>query len=213
MMVCLAFSKTYANDIESLLVINDRDILLGNPKSPVTLIEYGDYQCPFCAKMFAETEPQLRKEYINTGKVKMIYRNLQFLGAESISASIAAECAKDQGKFWPYRDALFQAKISDLKNSGGENDGFFNSKLFIQLASNIGLNVKTFSMCYNSNKYMNIIKNETDYARAMGVEVTPTVFINKEKVVGAQPYSVFKSLIDIELNKCQHEILRYCNCF
>ncbi len=88
-----------------------RDVILGDPKAPVTVIEYGDYQCPYCGKFFSEDEIPLRDEYIKTNKVRMIFRNFQFLGPESNAAASAAECAKDQKQFWAYHDSIYRPRF------------------------------------------------------------------------------------------------------
>lgn len=115
--------------------ISGRDVVLGEQNAPVTLIEYGDYQCPFCARYFMEVEPLLREEYIKTGKVKMVFRNYPFLGPESVSAAEAAECAKDQGQFWAFHDALYNAEHQD----GREHNGNLNNDLFFKLAKDLKL--------------------------------------------------------------------------
>src|SRR3990167_3005650 len=94
--------------------VSSEDFVLGDQNAPVTIIEYGDYQCPFCGKFFKETEPTLRENYIKTGKVKFVYRDFAFLGQESLWAANAAQCAGEQGKFWEYHDYLYG-------NQNGEN--------------------------------------------------------------------------------------------
>ncbi len=172
--------------------ISDRDVILGDPKAPVTFIEYGDYQCPFCAKFFRETEPLLRENYIKTGKIKMAFRNFQFLGAESVAAAQAAECAKDQGKFWSYHDALYQAEMND----GRENSGNLNRDLFSKIAQTLGLGLTPFLSCYDSGKYKDQVKKDIADAQAIGVDSTPVVFVNDQEVKGALPYSQFQGLIE-----------------
>ncbi len=184
-------------NLTEALKIGNRDVILGDPKAPVTLIEYGDYQCPFCGKMFSQVEPQLREEYIKTGKVKMVYRNFQFLGTESTNAGASAECAKDQGKFWAYHDELYKAEIAD----GKENSGNLNRALFVSLAGKAGLDANAFASCYDSNKYVAQVEKDKNDAGAIGVNSTPTNYINGQMVQGAQPYSAFKSVIDIALQK------------
>lgn len=184
-------------DLSKVLAVGNRDIILGDQKAPVTLIEYGDYQCPFCGKMFTQVEPQLREEYIKTGKVKMVYRNFQFLGAESTNAGASAECAKDQGKFWVYHDELYKAEIAD----GKENSGNLNRALFVNLAEKAGLDANVFASCYDNNKYVAQIEKDKNDASAIGVNATPTNYINGQMVQGAQPYAAFKSVIDLELTK------------
>lgn len=177
--------------------LGGRDAILGNPEAPVTFIEYGDYQCPFCGRFFKQVEPRLRDEYIKTSKIKMVFRNFQILGQESDAAGAASECAKDQGKFWAYHDELYKAETAD----GRENNGNLNRDLFLMLAQNAGLDMTAFVSCLDSNKYIELVKKETADGQAMGLTGTPTSYINGEQVVGAQPYSVFKSVIDIALQK------------
>ncbi len=112
------------------------DVILGDANAPVTIIEYGDYQCPFCGRFFSEVEPLIRSQYIQTGKAKMVFRNYPFLGPESDAAAEAAECAKDQGQYWAYHDALYSAKIQ----SPTENNGILNKDLFEKIASDLKLN-------------------------------------------------------------------------
>ncbi len=180
-----------------LPLVGNRDAILGDEKAPVTLIEYGDYQCPFCGRFFHQVESSLREEYIKTGKVRMVYRNFQILGAESIASGAAAECAKDQSKFWAYHDELYTAETKDNQ----ENNGNLNRDLFLMLAQNVGLDMTAFTSCLDSNKYIEQVKKETADGQIMGLTGTPTTYINGEQVVGAQPYSVFKTVIDIALQK------------
>lgn len=178
------------------LKLTPRDVVLGEAKAPVTFIEYGDYQCPFCGRFFSQVEPQLRENYIKTGKVKMVFRNLQFLGPESVSAAAAAECARDQNKFWEYHDALYVAEIKD----GSENNGNLKQDLFIRLADNLKLDAKAFASCIDSNKYEKQIAQDTSNAQAAGINSTPTSFVNGQKIQGALPYAQFASVIDSALN-------------
>lgn len=181
----------------SLPPVGGRDVILGNVNAPVTVIEYGDYQCPFCGRFFEQVEPQLRDQYIKTGKVKMVYRNFQFLGQESIAAGAAAECAKDQSKFWPFHDALYAAEIAD----GHENNGNLTRDLFVKLAGSVGMDVSQFTSCYDSNKYVAQIQKDRDAASAVGVNSTPTTYVNGKMIQGAQPFFAFAVAIDAELNK------------
>jgi len=132
-----------------ILKIQGGDVVLGDQSAPVTIVEYGDYQCPWCGKFFEETEKPLREEYIKTNQVKMVYRNFAFLGPESTAAAEAAECAKDQGQFWAYHDSLYAAENKD----GAENNGNLNRELFVQIASNLKLDVKVFEVCIDGQKY------------------------------------------------------------
>lgn len=175
--------------------ISARDVILGDPKAPVTLIEYGDYQCPFCGHFFTETEPLLREQYIKTNKVRMVFRNFQFLGPESTAAAAAAECAKDQRQFWNYHDALYRAEVQD----GKERNGNLNRGLFLKIAGDLKLDTNAFTNCIDIQKYTTFIEKDRADAQALGVNSTPTTFVNSQKIVGAEPFTAFKTLIDEEL--------------
>jgi protein-disulfide isomerase len=183
------------------MVLGPRDAILGQTNAPVTIVEYGDYQCPFCTQFFSQTEPQIVSNYINAGSVRMIFRNFAFLGAESIAAAQAAECAFDQNKLWPYHDALYSAKIKDEQSGGSENDGYYKRSLFIQLAQQLGMDTTAFATCIDSGKYSALITKEKTDAGAVGVDSTPSFFVNGVPVVGAQPYSDFSATIDGFLKK------------
>ncbi|MCL5733765.1 MAG: DsbA family protein, partial [Patescibacteria group bacterium] len=107
----------------SVSQITSQDVILGNKNAPVTVIEYGDYQCPYCAEFYNNIEPAL-KIYVQSGKINMIFREMSFIGSESQMAAQASYCAADQGKFWEYHDLVYQTKYDDyFKNGGKENDG------------------------------------------------------------------------------------------
>lgn len=167
-----------AGDVKNKVEVSSRDVILGDTKAPVTLIEYGDYQCPWCGKFFAEVEDKLRKEYIESGKVRMVYRNFAFLGPESFAAAEAAECAKDQSKFWAYHDEIFKAEHKD----GAENNSNLNRELFLKIASDLKLNPTSFTSCLDTNKYTKQVETDTAEGRSAGVRGTPAVFVNGEQV-------------------------------
>jgi protein-disulfide isomerase len=180
----------------AVMALGARDAVLGSASAPVTLIEYGDYQCPFCAEFFAQTESQIIQNYVNSGKVKMVFRNFAFLGAESTAAAAAAECANDQNKLWAYHDALYSSKVADEAKGGTEDDGFYNRALFLKLAQQVGLDVPTFTTCIDTGKDSTVVAQEKGAAANDGVNSTPTFFINGQEISGAQPYTVFQSAID-----------------
>ncbi len=181
-----------AGDVSKL---GSRDVILGDKNAPVTIIEYSDYQCPFCAKFFQETEPLLTANYVKTGKARLIFRNFQFLGPESAAAAASAECAKDQSKFWVYHDALYAAEAAD----GKENNGNLTGDLFVKLAADVGMDTNAFTDCINSGKYVNQIAKDATDAQAVGVDSTPTVFINGQQFRGALPYQQFADAVDAAL--------------
>ena len=174
------------------LSVTERDVVLGGPKAPVTLIEYGDYQCPFCARFFDQTERVIVSEYIEKGKVKMVFRNFQFLGPESVAAGEAAECAKEEGKFWAFHNALYEEELRD----GEEHNGNLNRALFLRIAGELGLSKDIFAKCVDERKYADLIEKDYDAAQAIGVNSTPTSFVNGALVKGAQPFPVFQAAIE-----------------
>lgn len=175
--------------------IADNDVVIGDLNAPVSLIEFGDYQCPFCVEFFLKTEPVLRSQYIETGKAKMVFRNFSFLGPESDAAAAAAECAKDQKKFWEYHDALYTAEGKD----GAENNGNLNRALFMKLAGDLKLDTVAFGKCIDDGTYAAKVQTDTQSADQYGVRSTPTLFINEEKIEGALPASQFSAAIDAVL--------------
>ncbi len=182
---------------EVSLKLNSEDVILGDAGAPVTVIEYGDFQCPFCGRFFSQTEPLLKENYVRTGKVRFVYRHFAFLGPESVESAKAAECAKDQGKFWQFHDALFSAEIQD----GQERNGNLNVSLFKSIAGQLKMNLDSFSVCLASNKYADKVQKDYQSGIAAGAQATPTIFINGQKVEGAVPFSNFKTIIDNLLTK------------
>lgn len=173
-------------------------VVLGDPQAPVTITIFSDYQCPFCGKFFEETESLIRQNYVTTSKAKMVYKSLAFLGPESTAAAQAADCAKDQKKFWQYHDALFETEIKD----GQENNGNLNIDLFKKIASDLNMNVDEFLSCYDSQKYASEVVNDMNEAASLMDKIsTPTVFVNDTLIQGAYPYSTFSQVIDEALNK------------
>lgn len=168
--------------------------VLGKNDAKVTVIEFADFQCPFCEKWFTESGANLIKDYVNTGKVKFAYRHFAFLGEESNWAAEASECANEQGKFWQYHDFLF-------KNQNGENQGAFTKDKLKGFAANLGLNTTQFNSCLDSGKFVSRVTDDTSAGQVAGVTGTPTIFVNGQALVGAQPYSALKAVIDQELSK------------
>lgn len=178
------------------MTLGPRDAILGNANAPVTLIEYGDYQCPFCGQFFSETEPQIVQNYVNTGKVRFVFRDFAFLGAESTAAAEAAQCAEDQNKLWAYHDALYSAKVADDEKGGEEDDGFFSTAELLKLGQQVGLNMATFTSCVQNDTDASIVAQEKTAAGNAGIDSTPSFLINGTMVTGAQPYSVFQAALD-----------------
>jgi len=164
----------------------------GDKNAKVTIIEFADFQCPFCEKWFSDTGTQIIKNYVDTGKAKFAYRDYAFLGQESTWAAEAAECANDQGKFWEMHDYLFS-------HQGSENSGTFSKANLEKFAADLGLNTDQFNSCLESDKYAKAVAADLADGQKVGVSGTPATFVDGKIVVGAQPFSAFQTLIDQEL--------------
>ncbi len=166
---------------------------MGDPNAPVKMVEYADFQCPFCQRYWQETEPQIIDAYVKTGKVFYEYRSVgAFIGPESEAAAQAAYCAGDQGNFWEYRAVLFS-------HWTGENVGDFSDSNLKQYAASLGLDGSSFDACRHSGKYADLVQQDVSHAKADGVQATPSFVINGKLVEGAQPFSVFQQTIDAAL--------------
>lgn len=165
---------------------------LGNPDAPVTIVEFGDFQCPFCGRFFQTTEKQIIEQYVKTGKARFVYRDFAFLGPESEWAANAAECANEQGKFWQYHDYLYN-------NQQGENQGAFSKDNLKSFARSLGLNAQQFDSCLDGDKYVEIVRRDTEEGRSAGVSGTPGTFVNGRLIQGAVPFAQFQAVIEEEL--------------
>jgi len=168
--------------------------IMGDKNAKVKVIEFADFQCPFCEQWFKTVEPSIISDYVKTGKVQFIWRDYAFLGQESTWAAEAARCANDQGKFWEFHDYLYQ-------HQGQENSGAFNKDKLEGFAADMGLDTASFNSCLDSDKYASQVSTDQADGQKAGVSGTPTIFINGQSIVGAQPYSAFKTVIDQELSK------------
>ena len=186
-----------------LKISADDDPMLGNPNAPITIIEFSDFQCPFCAKFHVDTLPQLKEKYISTGKVNFVYRDfpIQSIHPNAIPAALASECADDQGKFWEMHDMIF-INMQNWKNLPIDQ----SVALFKQYASQLVLDSDEFDSCMDSGKHLDEIRKDYDDGRLYGVSGTPGFFVGNEdigftKLIGAQPFSSFQRVIDGQLNK------------
>lgn len=183
----------------------DDDPILGDKDAPVTIIEFSDYECPFCKRHFDQTYPDLKKDYIDSGKVKLVFRDLPlpFHDPMATTEAIAANCAKEQGGdevYFKMHDIMFEKTTSN--GNGLRKDDLY------KFATDLGLNSANFKSCLDSEKYKDEVQKDLSDANSVGASGTPTFFIGKStsgkeiegtKLVGAQPYSAFKTLIDQKL--------------
>ncbi len=189
--------KGAAQAIKNVQVSADDDSYMGDKSAPVKMIEFSDYQCPFCRTFWKETFPSIKRDYIDTGKVVFIYRDfpLSFHPAAHISAQ-SAQCAGDQGKYWEMQDKIFGEQ--DKKGSGTIQYGATDLKKWAQ---EIGLDMNKFNQCLDSEKFKAEVDKDLADGSKAGVNGTPSSFVNGQLIVGAQPYPAFKVIIDEELKK------------
>lgn len=162
---------------------------MGSKDAPITLVEFADFQCPFCKKFHDEALSKIKSEYIDKGIVKFYFLHFPFLGPESDAAAIAAECARQQNKFWEYHDLLY-------KTQGLENSGAFSDESLLELAKQAGLDIEKFNSCKADPKVAEAVKQQMEIGQQNGVEATPTVFINGAKYEGSNPFSSYQALIE-----------------
>ncbi len=175
--------------------------VLGNKNAPVTLIEFSDYECPFCKRSFDQLLPELKKNYIDSGKLKLVYRNLPLpFHQNAHKEAEAALCARDQGgdaTYFKFHDQIFTKTTSN-------GTGLALDQLPV-IAGNIGLNVSQFQQCLDSGKHKDYVDKDIAYATQVSANGTPTWFVGKSTpdgtidgqiIVGAQPFSAFQPTID-----------------
>lgn len=177
----------------------DDDPALGDPNARVTIIEFGDYQCPICRLFWKETLPRLRKAYIDTGRVKLIFRDFPLpVHPMAVPAAIGTECAEDQGRFWEYHDKVYREQ--DRRAREGEVAEFRLNDLK-RWAADIKLDAAAFDQCLDSGKYKQEVAADYAAAAGLGLGGTPVFFINGRALFGAHPFATFQKIIDEELRK------------
>lgn len=176
--------------IVDMKALADNDPVLGKATAPVTIIEFSDFQCPFCGSWESQVMPQL-KSYIDAGTVRLIYRDfpLSSIHPYAEPSALASECANEQGKYWEYHNKLFA------------NQTALDDASLKQYAADLKLDTAKFNSCFDASKYQTEVDKDFNDGAAVGVTGTPTFFINGQKVVGAQPWASFKSVIDAEIAK------------
>lgn len=193
-------------DLRPKKVSIDDDPVLGDENAKVTIIDFSDYECPFCKRYFDETFAQIKKDYIDTGKVKYVYRDLplSFHDPMATLEAVAANCARLQGDdvtYFSYHDEIF-------KRTKSNGNGLSKEDLST-IATDLALNVDAFNTCIADEKNKDEVKKDIVDAGKVGASGTPSFFIGKSTsdgtitgtpLIGAQPYSEFKKIIDQELN-------------
>ncbi|ARS64667.1 disulfide isomerase/thiol-disulfide oxidase [Candidatus Nitrosomarinus catalina] len=169
--------------------------VLGNPDAPITIVEFGDYQCHQCYNWFHDTKPLIMRDYIETGKANLVFVDFAFLGKDSPKAAQATYCADDQNMYWEYHGILYTSQESKI------DSGWANTERLKAFAFSLNLDMELFNECLDSEKYSKRVQYNSQQARDNGVNGTPGFFIvgpdfNQKQIGGAQPFSVFKQVLD-----------------
>jgi protein-disulfide isomerase len=178
---------------------SDGSPVQGNPSAPVTLVEFGDFQCEFCARFAKDTEPQIYQNYVQTDKVNMVFKHLVHYGSDSTLAAAGSQCANDQGKFWDFYHVLYVNQDSFMLSQDSES-------YLKNLASKInGVDTSEFNSCLDSGVHRDIAQKDTALAGSLHFDNTPSFLIirsdgsNPQTLVGAYPYATFKAVLDKEI--------------
>ena len=183
---------------EQIVITADDDPVLGSEDAPIVIIEFSDFQCPFCAKFHAETLPLIKENYIDTGKVKLVYRDfpIQNIHPNAMAAAVAAECADEQGMFWEYHDTLFESmsQWKDLSVDAAISQ-------FKAYASDMGTDRTLFDDCIDTGEYINEVAGDYTDGVAYGITGTPAFFLGNDQIgyhhmSGAKPYNEFQFVIE-----------------
>jgi len=186
--------ETFLNQLLNPSMVNAS--ALGNEQAKITIVEFADYQCPFCAQFNKETKDAIVENFIDTGKAKFLYKDLIVNDGSDKASTLAAAasyCAAEQGMYWAYHDELF-------KNSNGENTGWITKDNLKQFANNVRVpDLMRFSDCVDTGKYNDVVSENDSFARNIGLQSTPSfIFYNGTTPVaiqGAQPYEAFEQII------------------
>lgn len=189
----MAAAPTAQAKSENLTIKDSAIYVLGRNDAPLTLVEFTDYECPFCKRFYENTFPVLKKNYIDTGKLKFISRNMPLpMHSHALKAAQAAMCAGEQGKYWEMKDLLFK------------NQSRLEVDALIGYAKNVALNSDTFKACMSDDNRLKAISDEASYINSLGVSGTPSFVLGKSvgdsvegrKIVGAQPIEAFENAIN-----------------
>lgn len=186
-------SETNSNLLTTTKLISGGSPILGNSNAPITILEWGDYQCTFCYKFHQSTLDVINEEFVKTGKVKLIFKDFPLNGPDSFLAAQAAYCAQDQERYWQFHNELY-------KNWGGERTGWITRNSLEKFANTINLNLDEFNKCLDEKKYEQKVTTLHEFGKEIGIDATPSFLVfNDEKIIkirGNQPIEVFLKTFD-----------------
>jgi len=190
---------TQSSGSQFIQVSLDDDPVKGNPDAAITIVEFSDFQCPFCKRFHQTTLPLILENYVDTGKVKFVYRDFPITSLHpngAVVAALASECADEQAMFWEYHDKIFQNQ-KNWERLGTEDV----VNVLKAYAEELALDTKQFNECLDSGKYLDEVQKDYQEGNSYGITGTPVFFIGNEKggyikLTGAQPYSSFQNVLD-----------------
>lgn len=174
-------------------------LLIGKPDAPITIVEYADYKCPECGKYHQAAGKQIREQYIDTGKANLEFRPFPLFGEDAGLALYSSYCAAEQGKFAAYYDTMFGymwEKYYQYGNYHAASDTIFTNERLTELAEQAGLDSQTFSVCAADKTHEQSYNATVDKAASDSVQGTPSILIRSQKIVGPQPFAIYKTLLD-----------------
>ena len=169
-------------------IIKDGSPTLGDLDAPITMVEWGDYQCTFCYRFHQTTLQQIMTSHVDTNKVKIIFKDFPLNGQDSVLAAEATHCAHEQEAYWEYHDTLYH-------NWGGERTGWITLEALVMFAHMTNLNLEEFGRCMDEDTYTDNVNNVYKSSKMIGIDATPSFMIfndkNIIKIVGNQPLESF----------------------
>ena len=194
--ISLTFYPESENDSKLLTtskLIDNGSPIMGDSNAPITILEWGDYQCTFCYKFHQNTLNTINEDFIKTGKVKLVFKDFPLNGPDSLLAAEASYCAEDQEKYWQYHDELY-------KNWGGERTGWVTRESLDRFAVTVDLDLIKFNACLDEHKYQNRVTELYEFGKEIGIDATPSFLVfNDQKIIkirGNQPLEVFLKTFD-----------------
>lgn len=164
----------------------------GAEDAPVVVVEYADFQCPYCQQFATGAGQQLKEDYADQGQVRFVFRHFAFIGDESIWAAEASECANEQARFWDYHDKLFEEQA-------GENQGAFSRDNLKRFAAELGLDSAQFSECLDSGRYESQVRDEFGEAQQRRINSTPSILVNGQLIQNGSNYQVLQAAVEAAL--------------
>lgn len=182
----------------------DGKLYIGNRNAKVTIVEYADYKCPKCGDFHQKAGKELRSKYVETGQAKIEFRPFPLFGEDAGLALYGSYCANEQGKFTQYHDSVFSYMWENYFKSGNfaaENEQTLTANVLSGIASSAGIDITAFSTCLAGNTHKTAYDQAVQLAASDSVTGTPTFIIGSEKIVGPQPFNIFKVLLDLEVSR------------